>query len=145
MKEERWAQELLEAAREARRQAYAPYSGFAVGAALLCQNGQIFRGCNVENAAFGPSNCAERTAFFSAIAAGERSFQAIAIVGASGQTCPPCGPCRQVMREFCAPADFLILLEDPEGEGGHRTYTLEDLLPASFGPENLRRDNACST
>ena len=95
--------------------AYAPYSHFKVGASLLTEDGEVYTGCNIENAAYGPSNCAERTAFFKAISEGKREFLAIAIVGGmegseATQYCPPCGVCRQVMAEFCNPEQFLIIL-----------------------------------
>ena len=131
--------ELMELARSARQQSYSPYSGFAVGAALLDQNGKVWCGCNVENAAFSPTNCAERTAFFKAISEGVRSFERIAISGGPANTDPqaetaPCGVCRQVMAEFCSP-DFVILLED--GQGGVVRHTLAELLPFGFGPHSL--------
>lgn len=130
---------LVELAKKAREYAYAPYSHFKVGAALLTKSGRVYMGCNVENVSFGAANCAERTAFFKAVSEGEHSFSAIAIVGApSGNetkdACAPCGICRQVMREFCD-GDFKIVLED--GNGGVLSYTLAELLPESFGPENL--------
>lgn len=116
---------------------YAPYSGFLVGAALECADGTIYGGCNIENAAFGPSNCAERTAFFKAVSEGKRQFRRIAIVGGKGgkitEYCAPCGVCRQVMREFCGP-DFEIILAKSKKEWN--VYPLKDLLPESFGPEN---------
>lgn len=132
--------ELVRLAKEAREHAYAPYSHFKVGAALLTDKGKVYTGCNVENASFGATNCAERTAFFKAVSEGERSFLAIAIVGApSGKdttdTCAPCGICRQVMREFCQPEDFKIVLED--GQGGTLSMTLEELLPRSFAGESM--------
>lgn len=132
--------ELIAEAKKARLHAYTPYSHFQVGAALETKAGKIYHGCNIENAAYGPTNCAERTAFFKAVYAGEREFTRIAIVGGpEGQeanaTCAPCGVCRQVMREFCNPDSFEIVLED--GKGGELVYTLEQLLPESFGPENL--------
>ena len=129
---------LLERARDARERAYAPYSGFCVGVALLSRSGEIYTGCNVENASYGATNCAERTAFFKAVSEGEREFSRIAIVGGSGcgtACCPPCGICRQVMREFCNPDEFYIVLED--GDGGMKKFLLRDLLPEGFGPENL--------
>lgn len=131
---------LLEKAKEARGYAYTPYSHFQVGAALLAKSGAIYLGCNIENASFGATNCAERTAFFKAVSQGEREFAAIAVVGGkegeeAGRCCPPCGICRQVMREFCRPEEFLILLED--GKGGIKTYLLKELLPLGFGPEHL--------
>ncbi|MBE6556177.1 MAG: cytidine deaminase [Ruminococcaceae bacterium] len=125
---------LLTMAKEARSKAYAPYSGFAVGAALLCENGRIYCGCNVESASYSPTVCAERVAFFRAIAEGERRFVAIAIAGAKiGEQpikpCPPCGVCRQVMREFCD-GDFAVLLCN--GENGYEEHTLDSLLPLGF-------------
>lgn len=129
---------LIQAAFDAMERAYAPYSHFTVGAALLTADGRIFTGCNVENAAYGPSNCAERTAFFSAVSQGYRRFRAIAIVGGPAgkaeQFCPPCGVCRQVMAEFCS-GDFEIILATRAGEV--QTFTLEQLLPMRFGPDNL--------
>lgn len=132
--------ELINLAHEARKMAYTPYSKFQVGAALLTKEGKVYLGCNIENAAYGPTNCAERTAFFKAVSEGEREFAAIAIVGGAAdtegkETCAPCGVCRQVMREFCDPQTFLIYLED--GKGGILTFTLAELLPLGFGPENL--------
>ena len=131
---------LVRRAIEARRFAWAPYSGFAVGAALLCADGTIFSGCNIENAAFSPSNCAERTAFFKAVSEGHRDFSAIAIVGGKVSTpesdlmpCPPCGVCRQVMSEFCRSGDFRILVAS--GEENYQVYLLEELLPQSFGAD----------
>ena len=122
---------------------YTPYSDFKVGAALLGKNGRIYTGCNIENAGYTPTNCAERTAFFKAVSQGEHEFSAIAIVGGRAdmtcaQICPPCGVCRQVMREFCKD-EFLIYLgkQTPEGEISYRTMTLGQLLPESFGPDNL--------
>ena len=130
--------ELVAQALDARWRAYCPYSGFAVGAALLDKNGTIWTGVNIENAAYGPTNCAERTAFFKAISDGVTEFLAIAVVGgAMGEEpsgfCAPCGICRQVMREFCAD-DFEIILAKP---GDTKVYTLKDLLPESFSPRNL--------
>lgn len=132
--------ELIAEAKKARLHAYTPYSHFQVGAALETKAGKIYHGCNIENAAYGPTNCAERTAFFKAVYEGEREFIRIAIVGGpEGQeanaTCAPCGVCRQVMREFCTPDSFEIILDD--GKGGELVYTLEQLLPESFGPEDL--------
>lgn len=133
--------ELVNLAIEAREHAYIPYSGFAVGAALLTKEGKVYQGCNIENSAFGPTNCAERTAFFTAVYQGERDFEAIAIVGGKGgepisELCAPCGVCRQVMREFCKD-DFKIYLS--KGDGNVLTYTLSDLLPLSFSGEDLNR------
>ena len=126
---------LLKTALEARKFAYAPYSHFTVGAALLAKDGTIYSGCNIENAAYGPSNCAERTAFFKAISEGKREFLAIAIVGGmegseATQYCPPCGVCSQVMAEFCNPEQFLIILGAKNQM--FKEYKLKELLPLSF-------------
>ena len=125
--------ELIKLAKEAMLRAYAPYSGYQVGAALLCADGSIYCGCNIENAAFSPTNCAERTAFFKAIYDGHRDFTAIAVCGGKGgeitDFAPPCGVCRQVMKEFCK-ADFTVYLAGPEDS--FQTYTLAQLLPVSF-------------
>ena len=123
---------LCDKAKEAMMKAYAPYSNCKVGAALLAKSGKVYLGCNIENASFSPTCCAERTAFFSAIAAGEREFVSIAVCGGkNGENrikCMPCGVCRQVMSEFCS-KDFIILLEDGESV---ISMTLEELLPFSF-------------
>ena len=110
-------QELVKKAYEAQKFSYSPYSGFQVGAALLTKNGKLYTGCNIENAAFSPTNCAERTAFFKAVSEGETEFEAIAIVGNKKDAakeewsfCTPCGVCRQVMLEFVNPEEFLIIL-----------------------------------
>lgn len=131
--------ELMNEAIEARKMAYTPYSHFQVGAALLTKGGKVYRGCNIENAGYSPTNCAERTAFFKAVSEGERRFEAIAIVagkeGSELSFTAPCGVCRQVMMEFCEPKSFRILLgTSPED---CRAYTLEELLPLGFGPDNL--------
>ncbi len=120
--------ELVEAARAALNNAHAPYSNYKVGAALLCKDGTVFTGCNVENASFGLTNCAERTAVFAAISAGHKNFKTIAIA-ASGSTAPyPCGACRQVLAEFC-PADFPVHIYVADGI---ETITLGELLPHGF-------------
>ena len=129
---------LVKRACDARLKAYSPYSGFCVGAALLCPDGEIYEGANIENASYGATNCAERTAIFKAVNEGRRDFSAIAIVGARRSEevcdlCAPCGICRQVIAEFCAP-DFEILLYDGKDI---KTYTLGDLLPESFKKESL--------
>ena len=117
---------------------YSPYSGFHVGACLLTESGNYYTGCNVENISYGPTNCAERTAFFTAVAAGERKFLAIAIVGerADGSQLPdsftyPCGVCRQVMLEFCDPKTFVVILGSRCN--GIKTYLLDELIPHGFG------------
>jgi len=129
---------LVREAISAREYAYAPYSGFMVGAALLGQSGKLYAGCNIENAAYGPSNCAERTAFFKAVSEGERSFTAIAIAGwpkdGKAGFAYPCGVCRQVMMEFCT-GDFKIIVAKSADE--YVTHTLEELFPHGFGPDNL--------
>ena len=127
-------EKLCELAKEAMTHSYSPYSGFKVGAALLCGDGTVYQGCNIENAAFGPTNCAERTAIFKAVYDGHWDFVAIAVCGGkdgviTGQF-PPCGVCRQVMREFCGD-DFKILMVNPEG---FEEVTLAQLLPHSFSP-----------
>lgn len=132
---------LIELALEARQQAYTPYSGFQVGAALLTKTGKIYTGCNIENAAYTPTNCAERTAFFKAVSQGEREFMAIAITGGKKEAvelefCPPCGVCRQVMMEFCKPSEFQIILGKTKDE--YKIYTLLELLPLGFGPSQLQ-------
>ena len=124
---------LIALAKEAAKNAYVPYSGFTVGAALLTKKGKVFTGCNIENSAFGPTNCAERTAFFKAISEGERDFLKIAIVGGKNGVfsdyCTPCGVCRQVMSEFCG-EDFSVIL-GKEGEE-YKVFTLGELLPHRF-------------
>ena len=124
---------LVKAAIEARERSYSPYSGFSVGAALLCSDGAVYTGANIENSSYTPTVCAERVAFFSAVHEGHRDFEAIAIVGGkSGQNiseiCAPCGVCRQVMSEFCK-GDFKVILSDGEST---QVLTLEELLPLRF-------------
>ena len=133
--------ELILEAKMAREHAYAPYSKHSVGAALVTNSGKIYYGCNIENAAYGPTNCAERTAFFKAVYDGEREFTKIAIVGGmegtdGNTTCAPCGVCRQVMMEFCNPETFKIILAN--GNDEPLEYTLKELLPLGFGPSNLK-------
>ena len=132
---------LIEEALEARKMAYTPYSHFQVGAALLTADGKIYRGCNIENAAYTPTNCAERTAFFKAVSEGGRAFKAIAIVGGAEDAkkldfCAPCGVCRQVMEEFCDEEAFEIVLARSVDE--YEIYTLKELFPKGFGPKNLK-------
>ena len=121
---------------------YVPYSHFRVGAALLTENGDIYTGCNIENAAYTPTNCAERTAFFKAVSEGERSFTAIAIAGGAEDAkeleyCSPCGVCRQVMMEFCDPETFQVVLVKSETE--YQVFTLQEILPLGFGPKDLEK------
>ena len=131
-------EELIKTATEMTKRSYVPYSHFHVGAALLDSNGKVWTGCNIENAAYGPSNCAERTAVFKAVSEGARSFEAITIVGGpedeNGKVqiqdfCPPCGVCRQVLSEFCD-REFKIILAN--GNGEQKVFTLAELLPESF-------------
>lgn len=121
----------------AREFAYAPYSRFCVGAALLTKNGKVYTGCNIENASYTPTNCAERTAFFKAVSEGERDFEAIAVIGGKegekGSFCSPCGVCRQVMAEFCD-GDFTVVLGD---ETEISLHALRELLPSAFTKKDL--------
>ena len=131
--------ELMQLAEEARQFSYSPYSHFAVGAALLTSGGKVYTGCNVENAGYTATNCAERTAVFKAVSEGERDFAAIAVIGGpageKGKFCAPCGVCRQVLREFCEPETFRVLLGTTDEV---QAYTLADLFPTSFGPSDLK-------
>lgn len=138
-----WKEELIEKALQARAQAYAPYSGYAVGAALLTGEGKIYTGCNVENASFGATNCAERTAVFKAVSEGEKRFVAIAIAGGKTDTpegtelsdyAYPCGVCRQVLKEFCDKDLTILVAKNVED---YKEHTLEELFPFGFGGENL--------
>lgn len=128
---------LMAEAQKARQKSYSPYSHFRVGAALLTKSGKIYTGCNIENAAYTPTVCAERTAIFKAVSEGERDFEALAIIGgAEGETadfCAPCGVCRQVIAEFCK-KDFKIVLGN---EDNFKVYTLDGLLPFAFTGDNL--------
>lgn len=130
--------ELLNLALQARENAYAPYSAFRVGAALLCSNGRVFCGSNIENASYPATICAERAAFSAAVSAGAREFSAIAIAGGKGEAADPCvapcGICRQVMAEFCKAEEFKIILGN---EQTVKVYSLADLLPLGFGAKNL--------
>ena len=133
-------EELIIEAKKARQMAYTPYSHFKVGAVLVAKSGKIYYGCNVENASYSVTNCAERTAFFKAVSEGEREFEKIAIVGGAEGTeademCTPCGVCRQVMMEFCNPERFQIVLAD--GKEKCVQFSLRELLPYGFGPDNL--------
>ncbi|MCI8516831.1 MAG: cytidine deaminase [Hungatella sp.] len=130
---------LIRAAIEALPGSYVPYSHFHVAAALLCADGSVYTGINIENASYTPTICAERSAFFRAVNEGRREFEAIVICGGKEGVitdyCAPCGVCRQVMREFCDPETFQIILAKSEEE--YREFTLKELLPMGFGPENL--------
>ncbi len=133
-------EQLMMEAKKARERAYAPYSHFQVGAALMTKSGKVYHGCNIENAAYSPGNCAERTAFFRAVYEGEREFEKIAVAGGpqgreADGLCAPCGVCRQVMMEFCDPQTFQIILAD--GKGGCLQRSLKELMPLGFGPESL--------
>ena len=125
---------LVALAKEAMEHAYAPYSNFKVGAALLAKDGRVFKGCNVENASYGATNCAERTAVFKAVSEGCREFDAIAIVASSGERIPPCGICRQVLAEFM-PEGKVIL---DSKETGMVTYLVRELLPCGFSGKDIR-------
>mgnify|MGYP001076257622 CR=1 FL=1 len=126
--------ELVTLARQARERAYAPYSNFAVGAALLTRSGQVFSGCNVENAVYPLCTCAEHTAATKAVSEGEQEFEAIAVVTATGAT--PCGSCRQILREFSGPeGDLRVIVADLEGQV--RTFTIAELLPEAFTSDQL--------
>ncbi len=132
-------EKLIKSAFEAAENAYSLYSHFCVGAALLTSSGEIYKGCNIENSSYGATNCAERTAFFKAVSDGVRDFEAIAIVGhLEGKEAEsyayPCGICRQVMSEFCN-KDFKIIVARSVSD--YKVYTLEELLPESFGAENI--------
>ena len=137
--EQIYIEKLIETAIAQLDYSYTPYSNFKVGAALLTKNGDIYTGCNIENAAYTPTNCAERTAFFKAVSEGVRDFQAICIVGGKDgvltEYAAPCGVCRQVMMEFCNPKTFQIILAIDKER--FDIYTLEELLPQGFGPSNL--------
>ena len=132
--------ELIDLTKKAAENAYVPYSHHTVGAALLCKNGKVFLGCNIENAAYSPTNCAERTAFFKAVSEGEREFEAIAVVGGYeldfSDYFAPCGVCRQVMAEFCNMKTFKVIL----GKNGDefKVFALEEILPFGFSPNDLR-------
>lgn len=131
-------EELCALAKQALQNAYAPYSGFAVGAALLCDDGSVYTGCNIENAAFTPTVCAERTALFKAVSEGKRRFAALAVASAKtdggAAAFPPCGVCRQALAEFCKPDMPVYVCEK---ENGVRTFTLGALLPFAFTPAHM--------
>ncbi len=128
---------LFDRAKAARELSYSPYSGYSVGAALVCSSGKIYTGCNIENSAFSPTVCAERVAFFKAISDGEKDFSAIAVAGGKQEceTCTPCGVCRQVMMEFCNPEQFYVVYKDCNVL---KKVKLKELLPSGFGPGNIR-------
>ncbi len=133
---------LVKLAKQAMSKAYAPYSDFTVGAALLCEDGSVYTGCNVENASYGVTNCAERTALCKAVSEGKRRFTAMAVCGGKNgvlteQACTPCGVCRQALREFCNDDFTVYLVTD------HTVHTvrLGELLPLSFGPDNLQKSS----
>ena len=138
--EKREYRELIRAALRARELSYSPYSNYRVGAALLTESGEAFTGCNIENSAYTPAVCAERTAFFKAVSEGCREFSAIAIAGSPAgemsQLSWPCGVCRQVMMEFCDPERFLVIVAI--SEENYRARRLKELLPEGFGPANLK-------
>lgn len=131
--------QLIQEAIAAMQYSYSPYSHFRVGAALLTKSGKLYHGCNIENAAYTPTNCAERTAFFKAVSEGELDFDAICIVGGKDgileEYAPPCGVCRQVMMEFCDPETFKVILATDETH--YTEFSLKELLPLGFGPGNL--------
>lgn len=132
--------ELVKEAKEAMKRAYVPYSGYKVGAALLTKSRKIYTGCNIENASYTPTVCAERVAIFKAVSEGEKEFEAIAVVGGKDGKIsgifPPCGVCRQVMSEFCG-RNFEVLLVS--GEDSYEKYKLSELLPLSFTPDNMTK------
>lgn len=130
---------LAKLAAESAKAAYSPYSGFKVGAALLCTDGTVYTGCNIENSAYSATVCAERVAFFKAVSDGKTEFEAIAVAGGKDAVidgiCPPCGVCRQVMAEFCDSKRFKVLLVKKDG---FEEYSLEELLPLSFGKDCVK-------
>lgn len=137
--EKKQIEKMIETAVAQLKFSYTPYSGFKVGAALLAKDGRVYTGCNIENAAYTPTNCAERTAFFKAVSEGVTEFEAICVVGGKDgvltEYAAPCGVCRQVMMEFCNPKTFQVILAT--GKEQYDVYTLEELLPLGFGPANL--------
>lgn len=138
--EKKLIQEMIRRAIRQMEFSYAPYSGFKVGAVLLTEAGNFYTGCNIENAAYTPTNCGERTAFFKAVSEGERKFRAICIVGGKEGNLTdytaPCGVCRQVMMEFCDPETFQIILAVSEEK--YQVFTLKELMPLGFGTDNLK-------
>lgn len=128
---------MIQAAIDAKEMAYVPYSHFRVGAALLTASGKLYTGCNIENAAFTPTNCAERTAFFKAISEGEHDFTAIVVNGDADDYLFPCGVCRQVMLEFCDPAKFKVIVA--KNTEDYKEFTLAELIPGAFNSEELKK------
>ena len=128
---------LIREAIAAKEMAYAPYSHFRVGAALLTKDGTVYRGCNIENVAFTPTNCAERTAFFKAISEGEKEFEAIAVTGDADDYLYPCGVCRQVMVEFCDLQEFKVIVANTEED--YKVFSLGELVPGAFNSEELAK------
>lgn len=126
--------QLIEEAKKAREKAYVPYSKFKVGAALLCEDGTVYHGCNIENAAYSVTNCAERTALFKAVSEGEMKFKMLSVVADTPGPVSPCGVCRQAIAEFC-PKDMVVVLTNLKGD--IQTTTVEQLLPGAFSPEDL--------
>lgn len=135
-------QVLIARAIEAKQSAYAPYSHFRVGAALLTKSGKIYTGCNVENVSFSATNCAERTAVYKAVSEGERDFVAIVVNGDNNDYLPPCGICRQVLAEFCDMETFQVILANNEKD--YQVATLDKLLPGAFLTENLKSGDSHS-
>lgn len=137
--EKKIVEEMIDLAKKQLAFAYTPYSGFKVGAALLTEDGRIYTGCNIENAGFTATSCAERTAFFKAVSEGAKSFRAICIVGGKDgiltEYAPPCGVCRQVMMEFCDPETFQVILAVDKEQ--YEIFALQEILPMGFGPKNL--------
>ena len=133
-------EKLVELAKEAMTHAYVPYSGYKVGAALLTASGAVYTGCNIENAAYSPTVCAERTAVFKAVSEGERAFVMLAVAGGKdgvlGGAFPPCGVCRQVLAEFCSPETPILVVTE---SGRYDEYTLAQLLPAAFSPAHVEK------
>lgn len=127
-------EQLIEEAKQARQLAYVPYSKFEVGAALLTKDGKVYRGCNIENAAYSMTNCAERTALFKAISEGDKEFHAIAVIADTDRPVPPCGACRQVISELCD-QDMKVYLTNLKGD--IQELTVKELLPGAFSPEDL--------
>ena len=137
--DEKIIKDLISKAAEMRKFSYTPYSKFNVGAALLAKNGSIYTGCNIENASYSVTNCAERTAFFKAVSENVKEFDAIAIVGGHAEAdeldfCFPCGVCRQVMSEFCDD-DFMVIVAKSQTE--YKVYSLPEVLPERFGPKDI--------